>query len=158
MNIILVAITPENCEATLILLQYFFHQKFTTSQHFKSFYHKSTAPHPFTAPPTVPKPMTRKITGKRGHNLTLTCEAQGVPAPVIVWRLNWGHVGPAPRVTSRSERLTPYAKYHQLATTNSVLTISRLHSEDEGAYSCEAINSLGSTFASPDTVVIVTGL
>lgn len=108
-------------------------------------------------PPTVPKPMSRKITGKRGHNLTLTCEAQGVPAPIIVWRLNWGHVGPTPRVVSNSERLTPYSKHHQLATTRSVLTIHRLHPEDEGAYSCEAINSLGSTFASPDTVVVVTG-
>ena len=78
-------------------------------------------------------------------------------APIIVWRLNWGHVGAAPRVEWNLKRLSPWSKNHQLISTGSTLTIHRLRNEDEGAYSCEAINSLGSTFASPDTIVIVEG-
>lgn len=34
--------------------------------------------------------------------MTLTCRAVGVPTPVVVWRLNWGHI--PPKCTSTSER------------------------------------------------------
>ncbi|KOB75072.1 Terribly reduced optic lobes [Operophtera brumata] len=37
-----------------------------------------------------PKPANVKL--NPGDTLTLTCEAVGVPVPIISWRLNWGHV------------------------------------------------------------------
>ena len=37
------------------------------------------------------------------------------------------------------------------------LTIRQAQPEDEGAYTCEAINNKGSIFAQPDTIVTVKG-
>ena len=73
----------------------------------------------------------------------IDCEAIGKPTPLIVWRLNWGHIGAAPRVTTTS------------VNGRGVLTIRRATKEDEGAYTCEAINTKGSIFAQPDTILIV---
>ncbi|XP_047041100.1 basement membrane-specific heparan sulfate proteoglycan core protein-like isoform X2 [Helicoverpa zea] len=77
-----------------------------------------------------------------GDTLTLTCEAVGVPIPLISWRLNWGHV-PA-KCTWTSDRGI------------GVLTCPNMQPEDSGAYSCEAINNKGTTFAAPDAIVQVT--
>uniref|UniRef100_A0A2A4JYR7 Hemolin n=1 Tax=Heliothis virescens TaxID=7102 RepID=A0A2A4JYR7_HELVI len=77
-----------------------------------------------------------------GDTLTLTCEAVGVPIPLISWRLNWGHV-PA-KCTWTSDRGI------------GVLTCPNMQPEDSGAYSCEAINNKGTTFAAPDAIVAVT--
>lgn len=112
----------------------------------------STIPHSYLvsdvlslAPPTVivPPPPEREI--QQGGTLEVECEAIGVPTPLIVWRLNWGHIGQPPRVSTTSEH------------GRGKLTIRQASKEDEGAYTCEAINSKGSIFAQPDLILIVTG-
>ncbi|KAJ8737311.1 hypothetical protein PYW07_000582 [Mythimna separata] len=86
-----------------------------------------------------PKPTNVKL--NPGDTLTLRCEAVGVPIPLISWRLNWGHV--PTKCTSTSDRGI------------GVLTCPNMQSEDSGAYSCEAINNKGTTFAAPDAIVFV---
>ncbi|XP_034241184.1 basement membrane-specific heparan sulfate proteoglycan core protein-like isoform X2 [Thrips palmi] len=77
-----------------------------------------------------------------GESMTLTCRAVGVPTPVVVWRLNWGHV-PA-KCTSTSENGV------------GTLTCPNVQESDQGAYSCEALNMRGREFAVPDTILVVT--
>ena len=78
-----------------------------------------------------------------GQIVRIECEARGVPTPKIVWRLNWGHVGKPPRVTQSSEN------------GKGVLTIRDANENDQGAYSCEAINNKGTIIATPDTILVV---
>lgn len=97
----------------------------------------------FTVPPSViqPPPPSREIVA--GGILNITCRATGVPIPLIVWRLNWGHVPD---------------KCHSISDNGfGVLTCNDMQQIDSGAYSCEIINSLGTHFVSPDTIVTVTG-
>jgi Immunoglobulin domain/Laminin B (Domain IV) len=78
-----------------------------------------------------------------GSVLNITCRATGVPVPLIVWRLNWGHV---PEKCS--------------STSNNgfgVLTCPDIQPIDSGAYSCEIINTMGTHFVTPDTILIVNG-
>ena len=98
---------------------------------------------PFSAPPTVIRPPPATATLSEGETLVIECEAIGVPTPIIVWRLNWGHVGEPPRVTTKSE------------DGQGSITIRNVKKEDEGAYTCEALNNKGSIFAQPDTILIV---
>ena len=84
----------------------------------------------------------REKTGEIGSTITIECEAVGVPTPLIVWRLNWGHIPEPPRVTSTS------------VNGRGVLTIRNLQETDQGAYTCEALNSRGSIFIQPDTIVM----
>ena len=114
-----------------------------------------------------------EVLANEGQTITITCEALGIPTPLIIWRLNWGHVGKnlknqrllsslvdiikillmrlalwrlsasEPRVTSTSEGGV------------GVLTIRNVRPEDEGAYTCEAINTVGSIFAVPDAILTV---
>ncbi|KAK7791103.1 hypothetical protein R5R35_012915 [Gryllus longicercus] len=77
----------------------------------------------------------------QGSVFTITCKALGVPTPEVVWRLNWGHV-PA---KCRMESVGGEGK----------LTCPDIQPQDQGAYSCEAINTRGSEFAVPDTILVV---
>ncbi|XP_022832802.1 basement membrane-specific heparan sulfate proteoglycan core protein-like isoform X3 [Spodoptera litura] len=86
-----------------------------------------------------PKPSNVKL--NPGDTLVLRCEAVGVPVPLISWRLNWGHVPPKCSFTSDSGI--------------GVITCPNMMPEDSGAYSCEAINNKGTTFAAPDSIVFV---
>ncbi|XP_060809746.1 basement membrane-specific heparan sulfate proteoglycan core protein isoform X4 [Amyelois transitella] len=86
-----------------------------------------------------PRPPTVRIFV--GDVLTLTCKAVGIPIPLISWRLNWGHV--PPQCTSTSEN-----GFGQLTCPN-------MRVEHSGAYSCEALNNKGASFAVPDSIVIV---
>lgn len=79
----------------------------------------------------------------RGEALNLTCVATGVPVPIIVWRLNWGHV--PEQCVSKS--------YGGTGT----LYCANMQTEHSGAYSCEIINTKGTTFVTPDTFVTVHG-
>ncbi|KAF4527485.1 hypothetical protein B566_EDAN014538, partial [Ephemera danica] len=76
-----------------------------------------------------------------GAVLSITCTAIGVPTPEVSWRLNWGHVPEKCTSTSIGGVGT--------------LTCNNIQEADQGAYSCEAINSRGSTFAVPDSILVV---
>lgn len=76
-----------------------------------------------------------------GSLFEITCTAVGVPVPEVVWRLNWGHIPPKCRTSSTNGFGT--------------LTCPDIQVEDQGAYSCEAINLKGSVFAIPDTILVI---
>jgi len=95
----------------------------------------------YLAPPTVIQPPPPMVTLPAGSIFNITCRAIGVPIPLIVWRLNWGHIP-------------------EKCETKSVdgfgqLTCENIEVKDSGAYSCEIINSMGTHFVSPDTILIV---
>uniref|UniRef100_A0A8C2AGW3 Cell adhesion molecule-related/down-regulated by oncogenes n=1 Tax=Cyprinus carpio TaxID=7962 RepID=A0A8C2AGW3_CYPCA len=93
------------------------------------------------APPIVTIPPEESITASRGETVTFTCSANGVPVPIITWRLNWGHIPTSSRITMSSEN------------GRGTLTIRDVKEGDQGAYSCEAINAKGLVFAIPDGVL-----
>ena len=90
---------------------------------------------------------------EQGDTITIECEAIGVPAPLIVWRLNWGKIGDPPRTTTTIETTADLTGPSGIVTSHSVLTITNSRKSDEGAYTCEALNTKGSIFAVPDTIV-----
>ncbi|XP_049843588.1 basement membrane-specific heparan sulfate proteoglycan core protein isoform X30 [Schistocerca gregaria] len=87
---------------------------------------------------TPPPPM---VNLNIGDTMNISCTAIGVPTPEVVWRLNWGHI-PA-KCTTRS--------------VNGVGTLicPDIQETDQGAYSCEAINTRGPVFAVPDAILVV---
>ncbi|KAH8235981.1 hypothetical protein KR032_011790, partial [Drosophila birchii] len=93
------------------------------------------APLPIRPPPPVKNLL-------EGESLDLTCVATGTPTPTIVWRLNWGHV--PEKCESKSFGGT------------GTLHCPDMRLGDSGAYSCEIINTRGTTFVTPDTIVTVT--
>ena len=99
------------------------------------------------------KPPPREVTAGLGETITIDCEAIGVPPPLIIWRLNWGHTAAAPRVTSRTDMV--HDRQRGVTVSRGVITITDARKEDEGAYTCEALNSKGSILAEPDTIVHV---
>lgn len=76
-----------------------------------------------------------------GSVFNITCRAVGFPVPMIVWRLNWGHI-PEKCTTTSEEGF-------------GVLTCEDIQVRDSGAYSCEAINTVGTIINAPDTILIV---
>ncbi|XP_054251094.1 basement membrane-specific heparan sulfate proteoglycan core protein [Indicator indicator] len=90
---------------------------------------------------TLPQESVRAVPGQ---TVTFTCVATGVPTPIITWRLNWGHTPSSHRVSIRSE------------AGQGTLTIRDVKEADQGAYTCEAINSLGMVFGIPDSILTVT--
>ena len=82
--------------------------------------------------------------GQLGAKLVVTCTASGFPTPFINWRHNWGHVCAEPR-----------CKIENYGNGTGTFTIHRIESIDAGAYSCEAINSKGRTFADNDVHVSI---
>ncbi|XP_062558821.1 basement membrane-specific heparan sulfate proteoglycan core protein isoform X3 [Armigeres subalbatus] len=93
--------------------------------------------------PSVIQPPPPSLNVVAGGVLNITCRATGIPIPLIVWRLNWGHV--PDKCTSISNN------------GFGVLTCNDMQQIDSGAYSCEIINSMGTHFVSPDTIVSVIG-
>uniref|UniRef100_A0A182P409 Terribly reduced optic lobes n=1 Tax=Anopheles epiroticus TaxID=199890 RepID=A0A182P409_9DIPT len=91
--------------------------------------------------PSVIQPPPPSLTIPAGGVLNITCRATGVPVPLIVWRLNWGHV--PEKCASRNDQ--GFGR----------LTCEDMQPIDSGAYSCEIINTMGTHFVSPDTIVIV---
>ena len=106
-----------------------------------------------TALPTVTRAPPGELTVNEGDTITIECEAIGTPAPLIVWRLNWGRIGDPPRTTTAIETTEDYVGQTGVVTSHSVLTITNSRKDDEGAYTCEALNAKGSIFAVPDTIV-----
>lgn len=93
--------------------------------------------------PTLIQDLNRNLTVVIGGTFKLQCKARGWPHPFINWRLNWGHVCEEPRCFSTN------------VDGCGVLTVTDARITDAGAYSCEAINSEGRVFATPDTLVDV---
>ncbi|XP_072390119.1 basement membrane-specific heparan sulfate proteoglycan core protein isoform X28 [Diabrotica undecimpunctata] len=91
--------------------------------------------------PVISRPPPPMVSLNVGEIFEISCTAVGIPTPEIVWRLNWGHVPAKCRMTS----------------SNGVGTLicENIQVEDQGAYSCEAINIKGATFAVPDTILSV---
>ncbi|XP_050453317.1 basement membrane-specific heparan sulfate proteoglycan core protein isoform X8 [Cataglyphis hispanica] len=93
------------------------------------------------SPVYIVKPPPPMVVLEPGEMLLLTCTAIGVPIPEINWRLNWGHI-PA-KCTTVSINGT------------GTLTCPDIQIQDQGAYSCEALNVGGFVFAVPDAIVVV---
>ncbi|XP_029690402.1 basement membrane-specific heparan sulfate proteoglycan core protein isoform X5 [Takifugu rubripes] len=95
-------------------------------------------------PPSVTSTPEESVQAARGSTVTFTCQAVGVPMPIITWRLNWGHIPASARIsmTSKNGRGT--------------LTIRDVKEADQGAYTCEAINAKGLVFGIPDGVLTLT--
>ncbi|KRX93792.1 Basement membrane proteoglycan [Trichinella pseudospiralis] len=85
----------------------------------------------------------RELTVDCGSTIVITCRAVGVPTPYINWRLNWGPTCGQPRCVQTSDQ--GFGK----------LVIKGAREEDQGAYTCEAINSKGRILATPDAIVTV---
>ncbi|KAG8188529.1 hypothetical protein JTE90_004764 [Oedothorax gibbosus] len=95
------------------------------------------------ASPTITQPPPETMTVEEGETVTIVCTAVGNPTPIISWRLNWGNIPPGPRVSVTSEN------------GRGTVTIRESKQSDQGAWSCEAINSKDSVLAIPDTVLVV---
>lgn len=91
--------------------------------------------------PTVTQTPQPYIRQQPGSSLNISCRAVGVPVPLVTWRLNWGHVPSKCSMTS--------------VDGFGVLTCPNLEVRDSGAYSCEVINSEGTVFVTPDTILTV---
>jgi len=110
------------------------------------------------APPTITVAPPGELTAQHGDTVVISCEATGIPTPLIVWRLNFGHVGDPPRVTYSTEKESGrpgWADERGPGVGRGQITVRQARADDEGAYTCEAINSKGNVFAVPDTVVHV---
>lgn len=93
--------------------------------------------------PVVVQPPPPQVSGCLGQTVTIFCRAVGVPVPHITWRLNWGPVCDAPRCTQTSEN------------GEGTLTIHNVMERDQGAYTCEVLNSRKRLLAVPDAILTV---
>ncbi|XP_076378245.1 terribly reduced optic lobes isoform X1 [Megalopta genalis] len=93
------------------------------------------------SPVYIIKPPPPMINLNQGEVLVITCIAIGVPTPEINWRLNWGHIPAKCTMTS--------------VNGTGTLTCPDIQIEDQGAYSCEGLNSAGFVFAVQDAIVVV---
>jgi len=89
-------------------------------------------------PPEIVVSPPPTINVDQSFTFIINCTAVGVPPPQVVWRLNWGHV---PEKCSMTSTLLEENRAF------GELTCPMASEADQGAYSCEAINSQGSCFA-----------
>ncbi|XP_052102819.1 basement membrane-specific heparan sulfate proteoglycan core protein-like [Mytilus californianus] len=94
-------------------------------------------------PPVITFPPVSKIDVELGGSFTIICEAVGTPTPLIVWSFNGGNIPTGPHVLTSSK------------SGRGNLTITDASVQYSGAYTCEAINTRDSIFATPDTIIIV---
>lgn len=93
--------------------------------------------------PTVSQAPPPLVYLQPGETFNITCKAVGIPTPLVLWRLNWGHV--------------PEKCISTSANGIGVLTCPNIDVRDSGAYSCELLNNQGSEFVVPDTILNVSG-
>lgn len=93
--------------------------------------------------PVASQPPPPLVYLRPGETFNITCKAVGVPTPLVLWRLNWGHVPEKCISTSQNGF--------------GVLTCPNIDVSDSGAYSCELLNSQGTEFVVPDTILNVSG-
>ena len=96
------------------------------------------------AAPRILKPPQPESHIESGSEVQFHCEATGKPVPIISWRKNWGPTCSGDRCTQTSHN------------GRGTLTIKNATPEDQGAYTCEAMNSRGNQLATPDAVLFVT--
>lgn len=96
------------------------------------------------AGPRIIRPPQPEFHIQSGDDITFECEATGKPVPVISWRKNWGPTCTGDRCVQTSHN------------GRGALTIKNASPEDQGAYTCEAMNSRGNQLATPDAVLFVT--
>ncbi|XP_071805292.1 basement membrane-specific heparan sulfate proteoglycan core protein-like isoform X3 [Asterias amurensis] len=82
------------------------------------------------------------VTVTVGATVVITCIALGNPVPIISWRFNWGPLPDPSKARAVSEN------------GRGMLTIYNVQESDQGAYTCEAMNSIGYLFAIPDAILI----
>ncbi|XP_022090462.1 basement membrane-specific heparan sulfate proteoglycan core protein-like isoform X3 [Acanthaster planci] len=95
------------------------------------------------SPPQVTQSPFTPMTVTEGATVVLTCIALGNPVPIISWRFNWGPLPDPSKVVVVSEN------------GRGTLTIYNVQESDQGAYTCEAMNSIGYLFAIPDAILII---
>ncbi|KAJ1359849.1 hypothetical protein KIN20_018667 [Parelaphostrongylus tenuis] len=84
-------------------------------------------------PPTVKKQLEDIIAHVGDLIATMTCEINGMPAPIITW------------LRDNEELNVPSLKYDSLFSDGSAqLTVKNIEETDSGKYSCHATNELGS--------------
>ncbi|KAM4696629.1 hemicentin-2 [Rhinophrynus dorsalis] len=84
-------------------------------------------------PPSFPESPAPHVSVIEGHSVSLTCECQGVPPPILTWTRNG-----SPLETEDSE-LTP------VTAGGRMLQIGKVQVSDEGSYTCECSNEAGSS-------------
>ncbi|XP_066989236.1 roundabout homolog 1-like [Macrobrachium rosenbergii] len=82
--------------------------------------------------------VVKSMVGVSGHDVTLPCVATGVPEPQVTWR--------------RIDGIVPVGR--SSVGRDWSLTISRLVTEDQGVYVCEATNQAGSHAANTSLLVV----
>ncbi|CBY38048.1 unnamed protein product, partial [Oikopleura dioica] len=95
------------------------------------------------SPPSVTNPPLPEVHASVGSTVVLECTAVGTPTPIISWRKNWSHTCLAPRCDQKTH------------LGHGRLTIRNVTKDDEGAYSCEAMNSRGNVIPVPDAALFV---
>ncbi|XP_071957313.1 protein turtle homolog B-like isoform X2 [Antedon mediterranea] len=93
--------------------------------------------------PSTPQPMPSEIVGALGYSVTLNCHADSNPAiSNTIWRKD-------------SITLYPTADQRLSLGKSGSLTINEVKQSDEGFYSCQPYNSLGSAGESSSTYLLV---
>ncbi|XP_054159296.1 basement membrane-specific heparan sulfate proteoglycan core protein-like isoform X2 [Oppia nitens] len=93
--------------------------------------------------PTIVIPPPETISVSEGQTVNISCKAIGTPTPLISWRFNWNHIPHPPRVTVTS------------VDGIGTVTIHEAKLSDQGAWSCEAINTKDSVLAAHDALLTV---
>ncbi|XP_075211994.1 terribly reduced optic lobes isoform X4 [Lycorma delicatula] len=77
----------------------------------------------------------------KGETFTVSCKMRGIPVPDVMWRKDWGHI--PSKCTTTSENGV------------GVIVCPDVQDSDQGAYSCEGLNTRGNTIATPDTLLVI---
>ncbi|KAF2354429.1 Laminin IV [Trinorchestia longiramus] len=91
--------------------------------------------------PSIIRPPPIQKSSPLHSTFEITCQATGVPTPIIVWRFNNRHL-PANCIQTNNEGL-------------SALRCTNINRSYQGTFSCEAHNNLGSAKAQPNTFFVV---
>lgn len=97
----------------------------------------------------APPPSMRNVAALLGERLSLSCHAEGQPAPEIVWLFD----GQTVQVDDDQMEQSP--DQHQLRLQDTNLVVEKLGRQHAGRYTCVAMNKAGRTEA--DVFVDVLG-
>lgn len=96
----------------------------------------------FLATPAIVQSPVESIEVIEGETVVLSCSATGNPKPFLRWRHDW-NIPFASRVTATSNDGLGF------------LTILDARTDDQGAWTCEAINPKGSVLSPYDSILLV---